>query len=163
MALEMLGERLTIQQLDGLALVACAAVRGFSVDRVEWQPIVTLAALTTGKDFSILGSVLSVGSRIALGVILASSCFGWESEANGVMTSMLRNDAKANWTLEELGWTLCPAGSVDGRDGWTSLFTEVVDSDRAVLEDDYLRRCYSAAVRKGEDVDQGGAADGPRD
>ena len=56
--------------------------------------MVTLAALTTSKNFSILGPVRSVGSMIALGVILASSWFGSESEANGVLTWMLRNDAK---------------------------------------------------------------------
>jgi hypothetical protein len=62
---------------------------------------------------------------------------------------MVRNAAKANWTLEELGWSLCPPGSLADWDGLTSLFVEAVDSGAAVLEDDYLRRWYAAAVRRG--------------
>lgn len=37
----------------------------------------TLAVLTTKKDFSFLGSILTVGSMIALGVIVASILFGF--------------------------------------------------------------------------------------
>ena len=44
---------------------------------------------------------------------------GLDEEANWVSTSMLRNAAKANWTLDELGWQLCPPGHRDGWDGLT--------------------------------------------
>jgi FtsH-binding integral membrane protein len=37
----------------------------------------SLAAFTTGKDFSMLGPVLSVGSMVALGVIIAGCIFGF--------------------------------------------------------------------------------------
>jgi hypothetical protein len=74
---------------------------------------------------------------------------GADSEANWVTTSMLRNAAKANWTLEELGWHLQPPGSLTDWDGLTKLFLEFVDSDRSVLEERYLRRWHSAAVRAG--------------
>jgi FtsH-binding integral membrane protein len=37
----------------------------------------TLAAFTSGKDFSMLGPVLSVGSMVALGVIIAGCIFGF--------------------------------------------------------------------------------------
>jgi hypothetical protein len=72
---------------------------------------------------------------------------GADSEANWVTTSMLRNAGKANWTLEELGWSLQPPGSLPDWDGLMKLFLEFVDSDRSVLEDGYLRRWHSAAVR----------------
>ena len=74
---------------------------------------------------------------------------GPDSDGNWVTTSMLRNAAKANWTLEELGWSLCPAGSLADWDGLTSLFVDFIDSERSVLEDVYLRRWYGAAVRNG--------------
>jgi hypothetical protein len=86
---------------------------------------------------------------------------GSDSDANWVTTSMLRNTAKANWTLEELGWSLYPAGSLADWDGLMSLFVEVADSGRAVLEDDYLRRWYSAAVRDRGSGEPVAAADQP--
>lgn len=72
---------------------------------------------------------------------------GSDSDGNWVTTSMLRNAAKANWTLEALGWNLFPAGSLADWDGLTSLFLAFVDSERSVLVDAYLRRWHSAAVR----------------
>jgi HNH endonuclease len=36
---------------------------------------------------------------------------GADDESNWVTTSMARNSAKMNWTLEELGWTLHPPGN----------------------------------------------------
>jgi hypothetical protein len=73
---------------------------------------------------------------------------GPDSDGNWVTTSMMRNTAKANWTLEELGWRLHPAGSLTDWDGLTELFVDFVNSERSVLEDTYLRRWYSAAVRR---------------
>ena len=72
---------------------------------------------------------------------------GPNHDGNWVTTSMLWNAAKANWTLDELGWKLYPAGSLAEWDGLTSLFVSFVDSERSVLSDAYLRRWYSAAVR----------------
>lgn len=37
---------------------------------------------------------------------------------------MLRNSAKAHWTLSELGWTLQPPGNVEHWDGLSGWFTE---------------------------------------
>ncbi|ELB86596.1 hypothetical protein Rwratislav_44206 [Rhodococcus wratislaviensis IFP 2016] len=46
---------------------------------------------------------------------------GADDETNWVTTSLLRNSAKAHWTLEELGWTLVAPGRSaewDGLAGW---------------------------------------------
>ena len=46
---------------------------------------------------------------------------GADSFDNWVTTSMLRNGAKGNWTLEELGWSLQVPGALaewDGLEGW---------------------------------------------
>ncbi len=72
---------------------------------------------------------------------------GSDSQENWVTTSMLRNAAKANWTLEELGWSLRPAGSLTEWDGLTSLFVDFVQSDNSFLKDAYLRRWYNAVLR----------------
>ena len=81
--------------------------------------------------------------------VLPVSRGGVDRAENWVTTSMVRNAAKANWTLQELGWCLCPVGSLVDWDGLMGSFLKFVDSDRSVLEDVYLRRWHSAAVRTG--------------
>jgi hypothetical protein len=52
---------------------------------------------------------------------------GADDESNWVTTSMARNSAKANWTLDQLGWTLHPPGDFsawDGLIGWCLEYTE---------------------------------------
>lgn len=74
---------------------------------------------------------------------------GGDGETNWVTTSMLRNAAKANWTLEELGWSLWPPGSLADWDGLTRIFLTFIDSDRSVLDDRYLQRWHKAVIRTG--------------
>jgi hypothetical protein len=77
---------------------------------------------------------------------------GKDSEENWVTTSMVLNAAKANWTLEELGWSLHPPGSPTEWDGLMGCFAEFVDSDRSLLTDVYLRRWHSAVLRGGDNA-----------
>jgi hypothetical protein len=95
--------------------------------------------------------------------VLPVSRGGPDSDENWITTSMLRNAAKSNWTLEELGWSPCPAGSLADWDGLTTLFVDFVDSKRSVLDDAYLRRWYSAAVRREGNAEQIAAANRPRE
>ena len=88
---------------------------------------------------------------------------GPDNEDNWVTTSMLRNAAKANWTLEELGWSFCPPGSLTDWDGLTAHFVAFVDSERSMLEDAYLRRWYGAAVSEGGSFGPHVATVRPRD
>jgi 5-methylcytosine-specific restriction endonuclease McrA len=53
---------------------------------------------------------------------------GSDDETNWVTTSMLRNSAKSNWILEELGWSLFPVGNLKDWDGLTSLYIELFES-----------------------------------
>jgi hypothetical protein len=84
--------------------------------------------------------------------VLPLSRGGSDSDVNWVTTSMLRNAAKANWTLQELGWCLCPVGSLVDWDGLMGSFLEFVESNHSVLEDAYLRRWHSAAVKQGGQI-----------
>ena len=52
---------------------------------------------------------------------------GLDREDNWVSTSMLLNAAKANFTLEELGWTLHQPGDVNHWDGLTGWFMRQTD------------------------------------
>jgi hypothetical protein len=52
---------------------------------------------------------------------------GSDTPDNWVVTSQQMNSAKAHWTMQELGWELLPAGSIDAWDGllgWFMEFTE---------------------------------------
>jgi hypothetical protein len=42
---------------------------------------------------------------------------GADDETNWFTTSMHRNSAKSNWTLDEFGWQLVPAGNIKEWDG----------------------------------------------
>jgi hypothetical protein len=72
---------------------------------------------------------------------------GADSETNWVTTSMRRNSAKSNWTLEQLGWTLLPPGSIEDWDGLMGWFLDEMKSDPSLLDNSHLHRWHAAAVR----------------
>ena len=63
---------------------------------------------------------------------------GADSESNWICTSQLRNSAKANWLLEELGWELKPPGNPDNWDGLTGWFVKYREEHPEMLEDRYI-------------------------
>ncbi len=67
---------------------------------------------------------------------------GADSEGNWATTSMLHNSIKNNWTLEQLNWKLYDAGNYEEWDGLTALFIELVNSDKSLLEDSYIKKWY---------------------
>lgn len=72
---------------------------------------------------------------------------GADDESNWVCTSMLRNGAKANWTLAELGWEMCPPGDPHEWDGLMRWSTEFLEREPVLLGDKYIRRWNAAAKR----------------
>ena len=64
---------------------------------------------------------------------------------NWITTSMLRNSAKANFTLEELSWTLHPEGSLEAWDGLTRWFLQWPESGY-ITGDPYIQRWRAAAL-----------------
>jgi hypothetical protein len=72
---------------------------------------------------------------------------GTDDDSNWVTTSMLRNAAKANWTLEELGWSLLPAGNVREWDGLMAWFVDYTRKHPKMILDRYLTRWRLAALR----------------
>ena len=67
---------------------------------------------------------------------------GADSEENWATTSMLHNSIKNNWTLEQLNWKLYDAGNYEEWDGLTALFIELVNADKTLLEDTYIKKWY---------------------
>jgi hypothetical protein len=77
--------------------------------------------------------------------IIPIACGGTDNADNLMSTSMLRNSAKANWTLEELGWSVHPPGDMDQWDGMLSWFLKYMEKDRKNPQGQYLGRWYRAA------------------
>ena len=72
---------------------------------------------------------------------------GADDATNWVTTSMLRNSAKYQWTLEELGWPLLPAGDISIWDGLATWYTDYLTQRPEVRADQpYLRRWSSATL-----------------
>jgi hypothetical protein len=72
---------------------------------------------------------------------------GPDEESNWVTTSMIRNSAKSNWLLEELGWHLQPVGNFREWDGLIGWFMKYIEKDPIHLNDPYLKRWHKAASR----------------
>lgn len=70
---------------------------------------------------------------------------GHDDEKNWVTTSMKNNSIKSNYTIDEIHWKLYPKGSIDDWDGLTSVFIELVDNDKELLKDSYIRSWYKAS------------------
>ena len=79
--------------------------------------------------------------------IIPVSRGGADEEANWVSTSQLRNGAKSNWLLDELGWVLHEPGRLDEWDGMISWYVTYMDQNRSFLKDNYLSTWYRAAKR----------------
>ncbi|MBN1613271.1 MAG: HNH endonuclease [Deltaproteobacteria bacterium] len=71
---------------------------------------------------------------------------GRDDEENLVSTSMIRNSAKSNSTLEELGWSLHPPGDVTQWDGMLGWCTEFIAMNDRLLKDNYIARWRRAAL-----------------
>lgn len=67
---------------------------------------------------------------------------GEDNEDNYATTSMLHNNIKTNWTLEQLNWKLHPPGDINEWDGLTELFLELVRNDSELLKDNYIKKWY---------------------
>ncbi len=72
---------------------------------------------------------------------------GEDNEENHVTTSMLRNSAKSNWLLEELGWELYPTGKLDEWDGLTRWFLEYGENHSDIFNIPYIAQWHKALKR----------------
>ena len=70
---------------------------------------------------------------------------GEDDESNWVTTSMKNNSIKSNYTLDELQWKLYPRGEIVEWDGLTSVFLKLVEKDKELLEDHYIRSWYNVS------------------
>ena len=71
---------------------------------------------------------------------------GRDEPDNWATTSMLNNAVKSNWSLEQLRWSLYPAGDYNEWDGLTKLFVMLVEKDELLLKDNYIKSWYNASL-----------------
>ena len=71
---------------------------------------------------------------------------GRDDESNWVTTSQLRNSAKSNWTLEEIGWDLVPAGKLADWDGLVKWFIQYAHLKPDILQQNWIRQWYQACI-----------------
>lgn len=71
---------------------------------------------------------------------------GADDESNWVTTSMARNSAKLNWTLDQLGWTLQPVGDFKIWDGLVHWFVEFALANPAILGSGSMKQWHRAAI-----------------
>lgn len=65
------------------------------------------------------------------------------NKKNIILSSGCRkNVCCCNWTLEQLNWKLYDAGNYEEWDGLTALFIELVNADKTLLEDSYIKKWY---------------------
>ena len=73
---------------------------------------------------------------------------GADKEENWVCTSQLRNSAKSNWLLDELGWERKEKGDLEKWDGMMGWFMEYMKTaPEEITGDKYIAKWYNAAKR----------------
>ena len=70
---------------------------------------------------------------------------GQDDKKNWVTTSMKNNAIKSNYTIDEIHWKLYPKGNIADWDGLTSIFLKLVDKDRELLKDSYIKSWYNVS------------------
>jgi hypothetical protein len=76
----------------------------------------------------------------------AASRGGADDESNWVTTSMARNSAKGNYSLEDLGWSLQPPGDISEWDGLMRWFVEYTEDRPETIVDASMKKWRDAAV-----------------
>lgn len=71
---------------------------------------------------------------------------GKDEEENWITTSMARNSAKMNWSLDDLGWAIHPPGDFREWDGLLHWFIEYTAEYPEVCSNSALKQWRRAAV-----------------
>lgn len=74
---------------------------------------------------------------------------GADNETNVVTTSMLRNAAKSNWFLSELGWPTSSAPLASTWDGLLAWFCREYERNEGLRREPSMRQWYKAARSAG--------------
>ena len=73
---------------------------------------------------------------------------GVDDSSNWVTTSMKNNSIKSNYTIDEIHWTIYPCGDVAVWDGLTNEFIKLVENDKSLLNDNYIKNWYCISKKQ---------------
>jgi 5-methylcytosine-specific restriction endonuclease McrA len=126
----------------------------YSGDKMVFPPVLRILSQLMPEDFPFHKNWKTSKCHIAYWQLLPTidhiipvSRGGPDEESNWVCTSQLRNSAKSNWLLEELGWYLHEPGKLDDWDGLINWFLTYVTENPEALEEKYINSWYRAASR----------------
>ena len=77
---------------------------------------------------------------------------GDDNDSNWVTTSMIRNSAKSNWTIEEIGWNLQDKGQLDNWDGLVSYFLDLMGKNPNYEKDNYIKEWKVALLKAMKEI-----------
>ena len=77
---------------------------------------------------------------------------GQDNESNWITTSMVRNSAKSNWTIEELGWTLHHKGQLTNWDGLINCFIDLANKNPVYEKDNYITQWKIALIKAKKEI-----------
>tara|TARA_R110002073_G_scaffold4213_4_gene28044 strand:- start:1580 stop:2155 length:576 start_codon:yes stop_codon:yes gene_type:complete len=72
---------------------------------------------------------------------------GGNEIANLATTSMARNSAKANWSLQEINWELHPEGNLHNWDGLSSSFLKLLEKEPNYESNTYVKSWKNALLK----------------
>jgi hypothetical protein len=132
--------------------VRAGFVDRYSGDLLLFPPVLRVLSHLMADDFPYHPNWKTDATRRAyweLGAtidhIVPITCGGQDEPPNWATTSMARNSAKLNWSVEELGWTLYPCGDIRQWDGMLSWYLQYAAKHPDVIEDHGMRQWLSAA------------------
>ena len=79
---------------------------------------------------------------------------GKDTEENWITTSMIRNLAKSNWAIEEIGWKLCDKGNLNEWNGLIDYFISLTDKNVNYTEDKYVMDWKNALLRAMNEINR---------
>ena len=129
----------------------------YSGDKLVFPPVLRLMSKLMPEEFPFHKNWTTTECHMAYWQLLPTidhvtpvSRGGVDEESNWVCTSQLRNSAKSNWLLEELGWQLHQSGDLGEWDGLINWFLDYVKTNPKTLNDNYLKSWYKAAINAKE-------------
>lgn len=79
---------------------------------------------------------------------------GKDTEGNWITTSMIRNSAKSNWVIEEIGWKLYDKGNLNEWNGLIDYFISLTDKNVNYTEDKYVMDWKNALLRAMNEINR---------
>lgn len=124
----------------------------YSGQRLVFPPVLRVISMALPDEFPYQEHWRTAVTHPAYGELSATvdhvvpvSDGGSDEESNLVTTSMARNSAKLNWSLEQLGWTLLPEGEFRDWDGLVGWFLDYTKLRPESLVNRSIRAWHNAA------------------